>query len=135
MPSVVQDWVQHLPLKQQTVLLCALRGCDGIAKEDPSKKFVRHYRNTLLLNADAHSDFMKGMPTESDVRDFCKALDGYPMHWLLHFLHGCEIVGYKHPHFPVRVWWHKFYDSVVENGLHLRHETEEALDRRLSDEI
>jgi len=43
MHCVVQKWVftDNISLKQQTVLLSALRGCDGQSKYDISKKFVR----------------------------------------------------------------------------------------------
>lgn len=37
MPSVVKLWVSELSFKQQTVLLSALRGCDGRSKKDISK--------------------------------------------------------------------------------------------------
>lgn len=28
--------------------------------------------------------------------EFLASIDHYPNHWLLHFMHACEIVGYKH---------------------------------------
>lgn len=50
-PDVVRPWLADLTYKQQTVLLSAIRGCDGAAKEDMNKKFVRAYRSVLLHNA------------------------------------------------------------------------------------
>lgn len=132
--SVVQDWVSFLSLKQQTVLLCALRGCDGVAKEDPSKQLVRFYRASVLLNAAPKAgDFMRGKPSPGDVEMFCKNLDHYPMHWLLHFMHGAEILGYKHGVRELAAWWRQFYKALAD-ALHLRPESEEWLDHRLSDE-
>lgn len=45
--SVVQDWVsEKLTWKQQTVLFCALRGCDTAEKNDPAKAIIRNLRGT-----------------------------------------------------------------------------------------
>lgn len=45
---VVLPWVATLSFKEQTVLLSALRGCDGIDKEDISKQFTRKFRAAIL---------------------------------------------------------------------------------------
>jgi hypothetical protein len=49
--SVVPRWMNTLPLQQQSVMLLASRGPDGIAKHHPCKNVVRAYRGTVLLAA------------------------------------------------------------------------------------
>lgn len=51
MPSVTQDWVQDLTMMQQSVLLTAVRGPDGIQKYSPTKYLLRWYRRCVLLSA------------------------------------------------------------------------------------
>lgn len=48
---VIQPWVARLPLMQQTVLLCALRGPDGIRKNHVAKKLARWLRRCVLVVA------------------------------------------------------------------------------------
>ena len=139
MTSVVRLWLsERCTFKQQTVLLSALRGCDGMPKEDISKKFTRRLRNVLLLAADRSSPdtpgtFMYTAVTDEDIARFTNHLDHYPMHWLIHFTHAVEIVGYKHPFYNARQWWLTLYLAICA-GLHLNPETEMSLDERLVDD-
>src|SRR5262245_28467293 len=48
--AVLQDWVQERPFMQQTVLLTAIRGPDGIAKYSSVKLLLRWYRRCVLLS-------------------------------------------------------------------------------------
>jgi hypothetical protein len=135
--SVVKEWVAELPLKQQAVLLSAVRGCDGKPKEDPSKPLTRAFRSLLFHPADTHpaiGSFMNsGEPlTRSMDNFFTYELDSYPMHWLLHFAHACEIVGYKHPESEVRMNWIIVYRQICRS-FHMNVETEKELDLRLGD--
>lgn len=49
--SVIQNWVTDLPMMQQTVLLTAVRGPDGLPKYHPTKFLLRWYRRCILLSA------------------------------------------------------------------------------------
>lgn len=130
---VVQEWIEELPWKQQTVLLSAIRGCDGVSKHDPSKQFVRPLRGLILKNAepDNENDTFMNHPKDDEVDKFAHRLDDYPMHWLVHFMHAVEIVGFKHPDREVRLWWNELYEEMVHEGFHLNPETKEQLDERL----
>ncbi len=139
MSTVIRSWVSELPWKQQGVLLCALRGVDGFPKEHVSKPLTRAYRQTLLLCADIDlaakgSAFMTTNPLDIELADAFMEyqLDSYPMHWLIHFMHAIEIVGYKHPDHNVRLFWIALYIRIVR-ALHLHIESEEQLDIRLCD--
>lgn len=132
---VVREWLSDLTWKQQTVLLSAIRGCDGVSKHDPSKQFVRPLRGLVLQNAEpgVEDDTFMHHPDDDDVDDFAHRLDDYPMHWLVHFIHAVEIIGYKHPDSEVRDWWSDLYTEMCHEGFHMNPETEAQLDRRLQD--
>lgn len=136
MSSVVQDWVgQACTWKQQTVLLCSLRGCDGSPKEDASKKLTRQIRRLVLHSAsDPGKDkFMEAQEMSKVVTDVAEDLDHYPVHWVMHSIHAFEILAYKHPNVKARSECLNAYMTLV-NALHLRIESEEDLDRRLADD-
>jgi hypothetical protein len=38
------DWMDDLPMQQQSVVVLATRGPDGVAKHHPCKDVVRAYR-------------------------------------------------------------------------------------------
>lgn len=143
MESVVQEWVSKLSWKQQTVLLCAIRGHDGVARDDPSKFITRSIRGCVLKNATnrdsktpQHTDFMRmdfqklEVPFESVIQD----IDKYNVHWLMHVTHAAEILGYKHPDPTISAFWKDFYLSLVD-ALHLYPEPEVACNARLRDGV
>lgn len=131
--DVVRPWLCDLTYKQQTVLLSAIRGCDGAGKEDLSKKFVRAYRSVLLFNAaPGAGQFMHPSIQVEDIEKFLNSLDHYPMHWLMHFTHAVEIVGYNHPQKDIRNWWYNLYLGIV-SALHLLPESFSENNARLQD--
>lgn len=139
MSHVVKKWVSELPWKQQGVLLCACRGVDGFPKNHVSKPLTRLYRQTILNCADLQKAFSGdsfmgvGILSPDAADDFIAfQLDSYPMHWLLHFTHAIEIIGYKHPDLNTRVYWMHLYVKIVK-ALHLNPETKDQLDFRLQD--
>ncbi|QRY95431.1 hypothetical protein JT366_16930 [Sphingomonas paucimobilis] len=152
--TVLQDWVGSLSFMQQTVLLTAIRGPDGVPKYGPTKMLLRWYRRCILLSAMDQlvletpcehgggsftgpsfqtlfgSDWRDRM--DEIVGDYLRELDAIPHHFQLHLLHAIEIVGYKHPDGQIRRWWLGTYQRLVDD-MHLWPETEEQLDRRLGD--
>lgn len=155
---VTQTWTHDLRLMQQTVLLTAIRGPDGVAKYHPSKYLVRWYRRCVLLGAldqniftrpdepgggsftgpsfsaddvGNYSDWRIGMADRVDA--YLRSLDEVQHHFQLHFLHGTEILGYKHPDPFIRAWWLWLYHTLVAD-MHLAPETEKQLDFRLGDD-
>jgi hypothetical protein len=158
---VLQPWVLALPFMQQTVLLTAVRGPDGVAKYGPTKMLLRWYRRCTLLSA--MDGRILGTPYElgggsftgpsisggnpvpttiegrdwrvemdAVVGDYLRDLDAIPHHFQLHLMHAVEIVGYKHPAPTTRAWWLQTYHRLVHD-MHLWPETEDQLDRRLGD--
>lgn len=147
--SVLQDWVAGLTFMQQTVLIAAVRGPDGMAKEHPVKTLLRWYRRCVLISAfdgkvlktpyepgggsfTGPLDLTKDGHIDQYVGLYLKHLDTLPIHAHFHLLHAAEIVGYKHPDDDVKEFWRTFYVTAV-NALHLHPESEEEMDRRLAD--
>lgn len=131
--SVMQDWLteEGLSWKQQTVLLSAIRGCDGKSKEDPSK-YVSKFMRSLVLNnaATENTKFMRvnmGMITK-----FIEDVDQYPIHFVTHQMHAYEIVGYFHPDESVRKVCFGVYECMVR-ALHLNIESKKENRIRLAD--
>lgn len=157
MPIVTQEWTHGLTCMQQTVLLTAIRGPDGVAKYHPCKYLIRWYRRCVLLGALDHNVFQNpydprggsftgpsyewsealgdhdwSEKMNSVVERYLQSLDELPHHFQLHLMHAAEIVGYKHPDPHIRSWWHWVYQELVKD-MHLSPETEAELDYRLGD--
>lgn len=128
--SVLQDWAENLPLKQQTVLLTALRGPDFSPKETCVKQYVREIRRAVLKSAGGTSSFMTPQPL-SNMDEFLAEAEGLSVHWFTHFMHAAEVIGYKHPDNLVSRVWLLVYDRCVK-ALHLFAETERFMDERLT---
>lgn len=155
MPAVTQDWTHDLTLMQQSVLLTAIRGPDGIPKYGSIKMLLRWYRRCVLkssflgrvmtdpiepdggsfLGASLDHEYSEDHWSDrmlTHVNEYLRTLDGVPHHFQLHFMHAVEIVGYKHPDEQVRFWWHQLYKRLV-NDMHLQPEFEHQMDKRLGD--
>ena len=146
---VLQPWVMKLSFMQQSVLLTAVRGADGIEKHHPIKPIIRYYRRCLLISAfdnraitDPHASgggsFTGPLPSDMTLETAAKAyynsVDTLPLHYHMHFLHSVQIMGYKHSVLPVRRFWNTVYLTLVKQ-FHLFPETEEDMDLRLSDNV
>lgn len=157
MKCVTQEWTWELPMMQQTVLLTAVRGPDGLPKYGCVKMLLRWYRRCVLLSA--MDGKVLGNPTDNNggsftgpsfqagqqhntgwesnmdeiVDDYLRTLDAIPHHFQMHFMHAAEIVGFKHPDERIRAWWHKLYIRLV-GDMHLWPEDEEEMDERLGDD-
>lgn len=142
--SVLQDWVMELPLMQQSVLITAIRGCDGLEKNDKSKPLHRCLRAVILVNARDESELTESSfmfhfykdklwvrDIENQFRVFLTDMDKYPLHYWLHLTHAIEIIGYKHPDEDIRAMWCGFYMSIAD-AMHLNPELPDQLDRRLN---
>jgi hypothetical protein len=143
-------------MMQQTVLMTAVRGPDGMPKYGSIKMLLRWFRRCILLSAidgrvlenpvDTNGGSFTGPSFEffhnadlnwegamdEIVGGYLTDIDAIPHHFQLHLIHAVEIVGYKHPDRRIREWWNKIYLRLVHD-MHLFPESKEALDRRLGD--
>lgn len=156
MKSTTQEWVQRLPFMQQSVLLSAIRGPDGVSKYHDVKFIQRWYRRCVLISAfdqevitnpyDSRGGSFTGpsyfnFSISKDnwevhmgplVDKYMRTVDELPYHFQTHFMQAIQIVGYKHSDERIRNWWYSLYCRLV-NDLHLNIELEQSLDRRLND--
>jgi len=144
MPSVLQEWVMSLPLREQGTMLTAVRGCDTEPKQwtqrgvsySPGRRLTAFIRYCFMVPADVREvdsqegAFMMSQPPEP----FKPSEFGHlPQHWYSHAMHALEVIGYRHPDIHTRYKAHKLYRSMVDN-LHLPHEQLEQMEKRLSED-
>ena len=147
--SVLLPWTEEITFMQQSVLIAAIRGPDGIRKDHPVKVLCRWLRRSILKSsfdgAELANPYQPGGGSftgpciTNDVVGldhakelYLRCVDELPHHFQLHLMHAAEILGYKHPTDSTREWWHQFYLDVV-NDAHLFPETEAQMDERLGD--
>lgn len=143
--SVFQPWVEELTFMEQSVLITAVRGPDGIPKDHIVKVLLRWYRRCILYSAFGHEiitnpykegggSFTGPCTTSLDtaVDGYLRSVDEVPHHFQLHFMHAAEILGYKHSTKHIADWWYNFYCKIV-NDAHLNIETKEQMEYRLGD--
>lgn len=146
-PTVFQDWMLRLPMQQQSVLVIACRGPDGVGKRHPTKRICEYYRAAVLKAAHFGRPMRVGemAPTFMNMGGFddnevwgCSIdaffdhCDQLPHHFYMHLMHGAEIVGYCHSDALFRNRWLEFYRRCCHD-LHLGPETKEEMDTRLGD--
>jgi len=69
----------------------------------------------------------------SEMRSvYLNHVDELPHHFQLHFMHAAQILGVHHSDPEIAQWWKDFYLMIV-NDAHLHPETDEEMNRRLSD--
>ena len=136
--SVLQDWVQSLPLREQGTLLTGIRGCDLTPKfplDSPERQLVAALRFVVMNAFD---------PREVDSEPGCfmisrpptfkwSAFGHYPQHWVSHMLHCCEVVGYRHPSADIAQTWLNIYLSGCRS-FHLKPETMDEMIYRLGED-
>lgn len=157
---VLRPWVTTLPMMQQTVLIAAVRGPDGLRKQHPAKMVLRWLRRCVLYSAMAKTELLtpyepgggsftgpsldvnfplrtgakSAWPEAMDevVTDYLRSIDELPLHFHLHLMHATEILGYKYPEPTTSTWWRKTYFRLVQD-LHLAPETQKDMEYRLGD--
>jgi len=151
MPSVLQPWVQELPLRAQSTLLTGYRGCD-LAPKNPAaiderygcstgentveRQLVAYLRFLTLVAAGKREVDVPGAWFQSKPPEKWKPsqLGHYPLHWYSHLMHCFEVVAYLRP------IQDEHTDRVLgiyvrlARALHLNPETKEQLIARLTED-
>ena len=106
-------------------------------KEDPSKRVTRAIRRAVLRNAEPgeyESCTFFEMDRLSNFDLFFGDLDHYPVHWIAHAMHSCEIIGFKCVvDETIQNYFLASYRGFCE-ALHVLPETEAHLDLCLADD-
>lgn len=142
--SVLQPWVESLPLRYQGTLLTAVRGCDEEAKNwtstgvsySPGRRLTAFIRWCFMnpadpreVDAEEGAFFMSTPPSTFKPSNF----GHLPLHWYTHVMHALEIISYCHPNNFTASAAYKLYVSMV-HGLHLNEETCDQMKARLTED-
>lgn len=144
MKSVLQDWVMVLPLREQGVLLTAVRGCDSEPKTwtstgiaySPGRRLTAFIRWCFMNPADIREvDYEEGSFFQSEPPNPFKPSEfGHlPQHWYSHVMHALEVIAYRHPNENTHNIAMHLYIAMVKN-LHLEPEGTGRMVNRLSED-
>jgi hypothetical protein len=98
--SVLQNWLEEIPLRMQSTLLLSLRGPDTHAC--PNIKAIQRWMRGLTFkpgNPDNVAEFMGERPV-AGIREkspLAKELEFCTQHFYSHLMHGLEVIAYYHP--------------------------------------
>lgn len=144
MASVLQKWVEELPLRHQGTLLTAVRGCDVEPKQWtrtgvaylPGRRLTAFIRWCFMNPADRRevdyeegSFFMSAPPNPFKPSDF----GHLPQHWYSHAMHALEVIGYHHPLSETRNEALQLYEAMA-HSFHLNPETKAQQTARLTED-
>jgi len=149
-PNVLQDWLSEISTRQQGVLIIALRGPDGVRKEDAAKPLVRVMR-AMVMNAGRTGKPVGGEVWKDDpfmslywisdddhwheaTKAFFEQWDSYNVHYLQHLMHAYAVAGIHYPEDQIRRRAWKFYERCC-NKLHVFPEPPGNIVHRLRDGI
>jgi hypothetical protein len=132
MTSVLQPWVEEIPIRMQSTLLLGLRGPDThIAPH--LKTITRWLRGVTFKpgNPANVKEFMTSEPEEIVDRGILqKELDFCTYHYWSHLLHALEVVAYRHPSTLVsRIAFDRF--QAMCNLTHVPVESPDSFEHRL----
>lgn len=133
---VLLPWLARCSWKEQTCVLCALRGPDAGASAKV-KSWTRFLRAAACRNADPSDRFMRPeerqtfVEIESTSQDLLNML---PVHYLAHLMHALQIIGLRHDDAQTsRVARCAYLDLC--GYLHLKPEPDGEMEIRLSDRV
>lgn len=130
--SVLQSWLEGIPLRMQSTLLLGLRGPDTHAC--PNVKKVQRWLRGLTFkpgNPDNVAEFMGGQPERiREKGPTAKELEFCSQHFYSHLMHALQVVGYKHPDEATAQLGYFLYRDMVEL-MHLESEVRAAFEERL----
>lgn len=151
MTSVLQSWVEELPLRAQGTILTGIRGCD-LAPKNPAciderygcssgedtaeRQLTAFFRFCVLNPADPREvDYEPGAFFQSTPPANWKPsqFGHYPLHWFSHMMHCFEVVGYCHPNPETGDTAYHIYKRMAQS-LHLNIETEDQMLTRLTED-
>lgn len=141
--SVLQPWVEKLPLREQGTLLTAVRGCDDEPKqwtstgvsESPGRRLTAFIRHCFMVPADEREVDIPGAFFQTQPPAIFKPSEfGHlPLHWYTHVMHALEVIAYRSWDVDDSQSALKLYTAMV-HGLHLNVETSDQMVQRLSED-
>jgi hypothetical protein len=135
MPSVLQPWLENIPIKMQSTLILGLRGPD--THSSPGVKSIVRWMRGLAFKPgriDNLHEFMTALPENiAEKSATYKELEFCTQHFYGHLLHALEVVAYRYPDPTVACRAMDLVESLCA-FFHLPVETEKHFEGRLKDE-
>lgn len=133
MSYVLQEWMEDLSWKKQTVLIGAIRSPDTISTLK-IKQVVIWIRAVVLRNADPLTGFMhgalrQGLPLFAHMDREYERLSLHAAH---HIMLAMQVIGNEHPDDEISGQARHFYYALVE-AQHLEPEYQAKYDERMAD--
>jgi hypothetical protein len=131
--SVLQSWLELIPIRMQSTLILGLRGPDTHAA--PNVKIIGRWLRGLTFrpgNPDNVREFMYGeLPLRiTEKGPAAKELEFCSQHYYSHLMHALEVVAYRYPWPPTRNYAFLLFQDMC-TAFHLPIETKSDFEERL----
>ncbi len=132
--TVLQPWLEEIPIRMQSTLLLSLRGPD--THRAPEIKKVQRWMRSLAFrpgNPANVKEFMtdiNDVPVLQEKNDLARELEFCTQHFYSHLMHGLEVIAYRHPDEAVSTRA-GFLFHGMSHLMHLDPECEEDFEHRL----
>ncbi len=99
--TVLQPWLENIPIRMQSTLLLSLRGPD--THRCPEIKKVQRWMRGLTFkpgNPENVREFMadrRDLPTIEEKGPLARELEFCTQHFYSHLMHGLEVIAYCYP--------------------------------------
>lgn len=135
MTSVLQPWLEEIPIRMQSTLLLGLRGAD--THSCPNVKVIGRWLRNLSFKPGNPENMMGFMAKLEEVPEMieeksalAKELEFCSQHFYSHLMHALEVVAYRHPRADINHRAFSLYFSMC-NLMHLPIEKREDFEYRL----
>lgn len=130
--NVLQDWLNHISWKKQTILLGVIRAPDTVTTLN-LKRVTVWLRMHVLRNADPMTGFMHhGLETLPLFEQIDREFERLPLHVAHHIMLAMQVIGTEHPNGEISQTAWKFYTDAVR-AQHLNPETNDQYEARYVD--
>ena len=130
--TVLQLWVERLPIRMQSTLVLGLRGPD--THNTPKLKTIIRWMRGLAFkpgNPDNYREFMTFTPATLEEKGLAaKELEFCAFHCFTHILQSLKVIAFRHPIIDMR---EIAMDRAISmcSLLHVNMETDEQFEQRL----
>lgn len=130
---VLQEWVSHVGLKMQSILLSGLRAPD--IKTVAIKRCIRWMRSKCQIDADpSKQSYMQSVEmSEKLINEAMDELEYTSVHYCHHLADAMAVIAYHHPDISVKNLAYRFHYLVAEELFHFQPETEKQFMDRHKD--
>lgn len=131
--SVLQSWLEEIPIRMQATLILGLRGPDTHAC--PGVKKIGRWLRALTFKpgnpANVREFMLEGLPDRIiEKSSTAKELEFCSQHYYSHLLHALEVVAFRHPERHIAI--HAYFLMIdMCNLMHLPTESRENFEDRL----